>query len=93
MRRCWLSLTPAKASASPSAIILQWFDTGRAASDDQLSRLQHDGRLVILDAGTKMLDHGTMVWPPHPAVTMLIVRSGQYRDAKCWVEGPAPKVR
>lgn len=53
-------------------------------------QLQCDGRLVILAAGTLVLDHGTIVSPTHPAITQLIVQSGPYLGAKCWVSGSAP---
>ena len=74
-------------------VSLQWLDAGRGASNDQLAQLQHDGHLVVLAPGTKIVDHGSMVWPPHAAVTQVIVRSGPYHGAKCWISGPAPKVR
>jgi len=61
--------------------------------DDQFAQLEHDGPLVVLDPGTRVVDQGTMVWPPYPAVTMLVVRSGPYHGAHCWVDEPAPEVR
>ncbi len=75
------------------AVNLQWLDAGRGADPGQLSHLEHDGRLVTLEAGTQVVDQGSMVWPPHPAATQLKVRSGPNRGAICWVDGPAPRVR
>ena len=42
----------------------------------------------MLEAGTEVVDEGSMVWPPHPAVTQLKVRSGPNHGAKCRVDGP-----
>jgi len=75
-------------------VSLQWLDASRQVTDDeQLAELERDGRLVILQPGTQVIDDAMAVMPPRPAATRLIVRSGPYHGAKCWVDGPAPKVR
>ncbi len=75
------------------AVTLQWLDASRQVTDDQLAELEHDGRLVILQLGTLVVDDAMAVMPPRPAVSRLIVKSGPNHGAKCWVDGPAPKVR
>lgn len=76
------------------AVTLQWLDASHQMPDDQLAQLvERDGRLVILEPGTLVVDDAMAVMPPRPTVTRLIVRSGPYHGAKCWIDGPAPKVR
>ncbi len=50
-------------------------------------------RVITLPAGTHVHDLGFVVIPGHQAATYLKVISGEYHGAKCWVSGPAPKVR
>jgi hypothetical protein len=74
------------------AVSLKWLDESRSADPGQVAELERDGRLVVLESGTVVVDNGSMVWPPHPAVTQVKVRSGPNHGAKCWIDGPVAKV-
>lgn len=50
------------------AVSLNWLDVGRGATDDQLAQLEHDGRLVILQPGMRVVDDAMAAMPPRPAV-------------------------